>query len=99
EAPPAEYPTWAAEPAPDAAADAVSRREEAIAEVLRTALAEGHSDETLADILRKVLASNTPHVALPEAPAVAAPQLSAPEPLWTGPSPGITWTDTSEDGD
>ena len=67
-APPAEVPAWAAEP--DTSAD--SSREEAIAEVLRSALAQGHSDEALAGILRKVLAGASPQTALIE-PHVAAP--------------------------
>ena len=52
------------------------RREEAIAEVLRAALAQGHSDEALAGILRKVLAGASPQTALaePELPAPARPR-------------------------
>ncbi|MDT0275665.1 hypothetical protein [Blastococcus goldschmidtiae] len=46
-------------------------REEAIAEVLRAALAEGHSDDALAGILRRVVAGDSPQTALVE-PAVAA---------------------------
>ena len=68
-----EVPTWAAEP--EVAAPSVSPREEEIAEVLRSALAQGHSDEALAGILRKVLAGVSPQTALtaPDAePAVAA---------------------------
>ncbi|MCW2699574.1 MAG: uncharacterized protein JWQ45_1109, partial [Blastococcus sp.] len=59
---PAEVPAWAA--GPDAAM--ASSREEAIAEVLRSALAQGHSDEALAGILRKVLAGASPQTALDE---------------------------------
>jgi hypothetical protein len=63
-------PTWAAEP--DVVAPSVSSREEAIAEVLRSALAQGHSDEALAGILRKVLDGASPQSALtaPVAPSV-----------------------------
>ena len=53
-----------AAPAPD------SSREEAIAEILRAALAQGHSDDALAGILRKLLAGASPEVALPEPAAV-----------------------------
>lgn len=51
-------------------------REEAIAEMLRAALAEGHSDDALAGILRKVVAGDSPAVVeLPEAdlPVVEVP--------------------------
>ncbi|MDQ1661762.1 MAG: hypothetical protein QOJ68_1742 [Blastococcus sp.] len=57
-----ELPNWAAEPAPAMG----SPREEAIAEVLRSALAQGHSDEALAGILRKMLAGASPQTALAE---------------------------------
>ena len=57
-----EVPTWAAEP--EVTAPSGSPREEAIAEVLRSALAQGHSDEALAGILRKVLAGASPQSAL-----------------------------------
>jgi hypothetical protein len=67
---PVEVPTWAAEP--ELPATAVSPREEAIADLLRGALAQGHSDEALAGILRKVLAGASPQAALTE-PEVAAP--------------------------
>jgi hypothetical protein len=67
---PAQFPAWAAEPGP--AATAVSSREEAIAEVLRSALAQGHSDEALAGILRKVLAGASPQTALAGSHAVVA---------------------------
>jgi hypothetical protein len=68
-----EVPTWAAEPA--VAAPSHSPREEAIAEVLRSALAQGHSDEALAGILRRMLAGASPQSALPspERPAPAPP--------------------------
>ena len=46
--PTVELPTWAAEP--EAVAPPGSSREEAIAEVLRSALAQGHSDEALAGV-------------------------------------------------
>jgi hypothetical protein len=74
-APAVEVPTWAAEP--EAPASSVSSREEAIAEILRAALAQGHSDEALAGILRKVLAGASPQTALtePEVPAVAVPEV------------------------
>ncbi|TFV83076.1 hypothetical protein [Blastococcus sp. CT_GayMR16] len=70
-----EVPTWAAEP--DVATASVSSREEAIAEVLRSALAQGHSDEALAGILRKVLAGASPQTALttPDADAAVTPQV------------------------
>jgi hypothetical protein len=71
---PAEVPTWAAEPEAVAAPD--SAREEAIAEILRSALAQGHSDEALAGILRKVLDGATPQAALTEPePAATIPEL------------------------
>jgi hypothetical protein len=73
---PAEVPVWAAEP--DAAA--APSREEAIAEVLRSALAQGHSDEALAGILRKVLAGASPQTALPE-PQLDEPRLLEPAPV------------------
>jgi hypothetical protein len=69
-------PRWAepeALPAHDAS------REAAIAEVLRTALAQGHSDEALADILRRVLAGTAPQAALSE-PALPAPAPSVEPP-------------------
>jgi hypothetical protein len=71
---PAEVPAWAA--APEVATGADSSREEAIAEVLRSALAQGHSDEALAGILRKVLAGASPQTALTE-PDLALPNLVA----------------------
>jgi hypothetical protein len=77
---PVEYPTWAAEPEPVR----TSSREEAIAEVLRSALAQGHSDEALAGILRKVLDDTAPPAGasapapVAEAPAFAAPAFAAP---------------------
>ncbi|MGY1808940.1 hypothetical protein ACI8AF_16345 [Blastococcus sp. SYSU D00669] len=80
------FPAWAAEAAaPEPApvpepAPASSTREEAIADVLRAALAQGQSDEALADLLRTVLAGSSP------ATALAEPQLPA-EPLWSEPSP------------
>ena len=70
---PVEFPTWAAAPEPVPASH--SPREEAIAEVLRTALAQGHSDEALAGILRKVLAGVSPQTALFE------PDVAEPEPV------------------
>ena len=83
---PVEVPSWAA--APEVSAPSVSSREEAIAEVLRSALAQGHSDEALAGILRKVLAGVSPQTALaePEAlPVRAVPEVvvpvSAPAPV------------------
>jgi hypothetical protein len=74
---PAEFPTWAE---PEPVAEPVSRREEAIAEVLRAALAQGHSDEALTAILRKVLDGASPQAALTAeaaAPAVEAQPLAA----------------------
>src|SRR4051812_35859175 len=67
---PVEVPTWAAEP--EVTAASVSPREEAIADLLRGALAQGHSDEALAGILRTVLAGASPQ------PAPADPEPSAP---------------------
>jgi hypothetical protein len=55
-------PTWATEP--EAPAASASSREEAVAEILRAALAQGHSDDALAGILRKVLAGASPQSAL-----------------------------------
>ncbi|SDF10752.1 hypothetical protein SAMN05660485_02549 [Blastococcus fimeti] len=54
-----------------AAAEPVSR-EEAIAEMLRAALAEGHSDDALAGILRAVVAGDSPQDVLAESVEVAA---------------------------
>jgi hypothetical protein len=51
-------------------------REEAIAEMLRAALAEGHSDDALAGILRKVVAGDSPAAVLAE--PVEVPTLEAP---------------------
>jgi hypothetical protein len=59
---PMDLPTWAAEP--EVAPPTGSQREEAIAEVLRAALAQGHSDEALTGILRKVLDGASPQTAL-----------------------------------
>jgi hypothetical protein len=70
---PVEVPTWAAEP--EAVAASVSPREEAIADLLRDALAQGHSDEALAGILRKVLAGASPQAALTEPERTAPPIL------------------------
>jgi hypothetical protein len=67
---PVGVPTWAARP--EVAAASVSPREEAIADLLRGALAQGHSDEALAGILRKVLAGASPQTALTE-PEIATP--------------------------
>ncbi|MGY1885485.1 hypothetical protein ACI799_09315 [Blastococcus sp. SYSU DS0753] len=87
-------PTWAA-PSPEPAAPAPSARQEEIAEALRDALAQGHSDEALAGILRKMLAGDSPREALTE-PVQAEPVLPAldlpgagdaflPEPVTTTP--------------
>jgi len=82
-------PNWAVEPEP---AVAGSPREEAIAEVLRSALAQGHSDEALAGILRKMLAGAAPQAALtePAEPEIEervaepeAPAFTASEPVYT----------------
>jgi hypothetical protein len=71
-------------PPPVAALSPVSR-EEAIAEVLRAALAEGHSDDALAGILRRVVAGDAPQNSVAEpAPAVAsepAPELLVEAPV------------------
>ncbi|HEY4605559.1 MAG TPA: hypothetical protein VIH08_14620, partial [Blastococcus sp.] len=80
---PVEVPTWAAEP--EVTAASVSPREEAIADLLRVALAQGHSDEALAGILRTVLAGASPQ------PAPAEPEPSAPvfaETTFAEPGPG-----------
>ncbi|MGY1601066.1 hypothetical protein [Geodermatophilus sp. SYSU D00815] len=86
------FPAWAAEaaepaPAPEPAVEvapaSTSPREEAIADVLRAALAQGQSDEALADLLRTVLAGSSPTAALaaePAAPAVERPVRSEPTP-------------------
>lgn len=63
-------------------------REEAIAEVLRAALAEGHSDDALAGILRKVVAGDSPQDALAD-PAVTEPpaaEVAADEPVAEAPA-------------
>ncbi|MFP5369496.1 MAG: hypothetical protein ACLGI3_01940, partial [Actinomycetes bacterium] len=77
---PVEVPAWAA--APEVLAPSGSSREQAIAEVLRAALAQGHSDEALAGILRKVLAGVAPQTALAEpelsVPVRAVPQVAVP---------------------
>lgn len=67
---PIEVPSWAPAEAPEAAD---TSREEAIAEVLRSALAQGHSDETLARILRRVLAGVSPQTALDDPAAPSEP--------------------------
>ncbi|WP_347059453.1 hypothetical protein ABC795_03225 [Blastococcus sp. HT6-30] len=54
-----------------------STRQEEIAEALRAALAQGHSDEAITGILRKILAGDSPQEAIAE-PAVIAPSLSEP---------------------
>jgi hypothetical protein len=77
---PVEVPTWAAES--ESAATSGSSREEAIAEVLRSALAQGHSDEALAGILRKVLAGASPQTALTEPETMApVPQAVLEDPV------------------
>ena len=87
-----EVPTWAAEP--EAPTSSTSQREEAIADLLRGALAQGHSDEALAGILRKVLAGASPQSALaepvgaPAEPVLAVPTLPVP-PLDLTPVPEI----------
>ncbi|WP_143030350.1 hypothetical protein [Blastococcus aurantiacus] len=70
---------------PPAASSTPVSREEAIAEVLRAALAEGHSDDALAGILRRVVAGDAPQTAPVEPAAVLAtePAPAAPE---TGPA-------------
>jgi hypothetical protein len=66
-----EMPTWAAQP--EAATAPVSPREEAVADLLRGALAHGPSDEDLAGILRKVLAEASSHTPLPEPETTTSP--------------------------
>lgn len=53
-------------------------REEAIAQVLRAALAEGHSDDALAGILRRVVAGDAPQTAPVEPAAPVVVELPAP---------------------
>ncbi|MGY1825668.1 hypothetical protein [Blastococcus sp. SYSU DS0541] len=74
-----ELPTWAAEPHQPAATGPSARQEE-IAEALRDALAQGHSDEALAGILRKMLAGDSPREALaePELPLAVADEPALP---------------------
>ncbi|SEL18871.1 hypothetical protein SAMN04515665_10989 [Blastococcus sp. DSM 46786] len=81
-----ELPRWAAAPQ-EPAAPAPSARQEEIAEALRDALAQGHSDEALAGILRKMLAGDSPRAALAEPvlplavidePALPVPVLDEP---------------------
>ena len=50
----------------EVAAPSSSTRQEEIAEALRSALDQGHSDEALAGILRKMLAGGSPQAALAE---------------------------------
>jgi hypothetical protein len=76
--PTVQVPTWAAEP--EVVPPPVSSREEAIAEVLRDALAQGHSDEALAGILRKVLDGASPQSALAAQVVEPVRAESAPEP-------------------
>ncbi len=80
---PVEVPTWVAEPEVESAPD--SSREEAIAEVLRSALAQGHSDEALAGILRKVLDGVAPQAALPEPELRMSDNVVAVEPVPSAP--------------
>ncbi|WP_147252068.1 hypothetical protein [Blastococcus sp. TF02-09] len=62
-----------------AAAPLPVSREEAIAEVLRAALAEGHSDDALAGILRRVVAGDAPQADPVEPSAVSVePTVEAP---------------------
>ncbi|RBY95155.1 hypothetical protein DQ237_15820 [Blastococcus sp. TF02-8] len=68
-------PAWAA--AEETPAPPVSTRQEEIAEVLRSALAQGQSDEALAGILRKMLAGDSPQEALAE----PVEQAAAPAPV------------------
>ncbi len=63
--PPAAVPTWVAAPE-EAPQPSSSDREQAIAEVLRAALAQDRSDEALAGILRKVMDGASPQAALAE---------------------------------
>ncbi len=70
---------------PPAATSPPVPREVAIAEVLRAALAEGHSDDALAGILRRVVAGDAPQTppvepAVDELPAPVAPEAPAPVP-------------------
>src|SRR3954447_9417702 len=89
---PVEVPTWAAEP--EVTAASVSPREEAIADLLRGALAQGHSDEALAGILRTVLAGASPRPALtdpePGPPPFAEPPLPEPAPAEPVPSEPVS---------
>ncbi|WP_130504325.1 hypothetical protein [Blastococcus saxobsidens] len=73
---PVGVPTWAAQP--ESVAPAASARQEEIAEALRSALAQGHSDEALAGILRKMLAGDSPQEAIAEPPAAVIAESPAP---------------------
>ncbi|WP_155858763.1 hypothetical protein [Candidatus Blastococcus massiliensis] len=75
-----------------AATEPAASREEAIAEVLRAALAEGHSDEALAGILRKVVAGDSPQAALVEPSAADEPAPVVEEPAAETPAPPVTAT-------
>lgn len=68
---------------PPVVTEGAASREEAIARVLRVALAEGHSDDALAGILRKVVAGDSPQDALAEPIAVWEPvaEATVPEPV------------------
>ncbi|MGY1805442.1 hypothetical protein ACI78T_19330 [Blastococcus sp. SYSU D00922] len=81
-----DVPTWAA--APEVTTPSTSQREEAIADLLRGALAQGHSDEALAGILRKVLAGASPQTALTE-------PVTTPEPVFTAPTLPVPSMDLS----
>ncbi|WP_116449819.1 hypothetical protein [Blastococcus litoris] len=83
---PVDVPTWAA--APEVTTPSASQREEAIADLLRGALAQGHSDEALAGILRKVLAGASPQTALAE-------PVAAPEPVFAVPTVPVPSMDLS----
>jgi hypothetical protein len=80
-----EVPRWVAEPEV-AAASSASSREEAIADLLRGALAQGHSDEALAGILRKVLAGASPSTALTEPETALPTELVPAGPVFAVPS-------------
>ncbi|HEX2072469.1 MAG TPA: hypothetical protein VHF92_01685 [Geodermatophilus sp.] len=81
-------PEWV--PEPGLVSGPASSREEAIAEVLRTALAHDPSDDVLADILRGVLTGAPPEDVLRTAPAPVVAPAEAP------PAERPAWMDTAE---
>ncbi|WP_346621811.1 hypothetical protein [Blastococcus montanus] len=77
---PLDLPAWADRP--EVPEPSPSTRQEEIAEVLRSALAQGHSDDALAGILRKMLAGDSPQEVLAEPIAAeSVPEPFVPEPV------------------